>query len=405
MAMQPPEVDRITQILQSKAPAPQQDPQMDFANAIAAFQAQNGVSPAQNQSYAQMGQQPSKLDQLNAEIQAGNPRVAPLQRSVALVAGNDPARQEQAKQAIIDYPDDIDPSNTYQVMQALAQWKRRSPEQIAMQDVGNIVAGKGTDFFGLQREDEKQLASLEASAALAQKRTTGGGGSSVFNQVMSAIDSDPQLKSLPTIEKIRLAQSKVGTNLTIDPATGEVKEMAGAPEGLGALSQGTEAGKQRAELAGEPLTAEATQLAKNAADRQNTLEKKAVGATSSNQMLDIAEELLPKATGSYAGTAVNIGKRVIGYSDEATQTNKKLKTLSGWLTSNVPRMEGPQSNYDIQVYMQMASDVGDTTVPYEDRLAALQTLRELNNKYTGGVAIPSGGAPSGGNSGWSIRKK
>ena len=65
------------------------------------------------------------------------------------------------------------------------------------------------------------------------------------------------------------------------------------------------------------------------------------------------------------------------------------------MVSNVPRMEGPQSNYDVENYKTMAGMVGDSTVPIEDRLAALQTLRELQRKYSSVQAQPSG--PKAGN--------
>jgi len=266
--------DRVTQILQSRAPQPQQDPQLEFANAIAAFQQQNGVSPAQNQSYAQMGTQ-DRLAQLKQAEASGVPQARALDMAATKLIGNDEVKKDSFKQSVIDHPDDIDPSNSYQIMTAFAQWSKQSghnqeattrralsPQELSMQDMASIASGRGTDYFGKQREDEKALADLAASKALSAHRAAGGsGGSSVFNQVMSAIDSDPQLRNLPTIEKIRLAQSKVGTNLTIDAATGEVKAMEGAATGLGVLAQGTEAGKQRAQLEGEPLTAAANKAA------------------------------------------------------------------------------------------------------------------------------------------------
>ena len=119
--------------------------------------------------------------------------------------------------------------------------------------------------------------------------------------------------------------------------------------------------------------------------------------------LNSAEKLLDKATGSYLGAGVAKGKQVFGISDESTQANQQLKLISGWMVANVPRMEGPQSNYDVENYKIMAAQVGDPTVPVEDRKAALKQLNTLQNKYKynpqGIVPKPSGAA-----GGWSIKK-
>jgi hypothetical protein len=81
-----------------------------------------------------------------------------------------------------------------------------------------------------------------------------GGSSSVFAQTMSAIDSDPELAGLSTIEKIRIAQNKIGTNLTFDK-DGNVTDMAGAAQGLGNLEYGKETGNQKAKNENEPSRA------------------------------------------------------------------------------------------------------------------------------------------------------
>jgi hypothetical protein len=45
---------------------------------------------------------------------------------------------------------------------------------------------------------------------------------------------------------------------------------------------------------------------------------------------------------------------------------------------------------DVQLYKQAAADVGNTLIPYQKRIAALNTVIELNQKY-----LPVGAAPSG----------
>lgn len=99
--------------------------------------------------------------------------------------------------------------------------------------------------------------------------------------------------------------------------------------------------------------------------------------------IDEAERILKarKATGSLIGAGIAAGKGVIGKSDASTQANQQLELISGWMVANVPRMEGPQSNYDVQNYRVMAAMVGDKTKPIDDRLAALRVLRQLQEKY------------------------
>lgn len=111
--------------------------------------------------------------------------------------------------------------------------------------------------------------------------------------------------------------------------------------------------------------------------------KKGVGKA--NKMISVATEaqqLLPLASGGYGGAALSGLKGALNISDEATQANARLKQLSGWLVANVPRMEGPQSNFDVQNYEKMAGDVGNILLPIGDRMAALNGLLSLQEKYS-----------------------
>lgn len=77
-----------------------------------------------------------------------------------------------------------------------------------------------------------------------------------------------------------------------------------------------------------------------------------------------------------------------GISTDYSQSANALETLSGWLVSNVPRMQGPQSNFDVQNYTTMAGKIGDRTLPIKDRLAALDEVERIHNKYAGLNAQP-----------------
>ena len=120
------------------------------------------------------------------------------------------------------------------------------------------------------------------------------------------------------------------------------------------------------------------------------VDKKSVKASAMEDYITEAEGMLKDASGSLFGTGLAMGKSAVGISDKSTKANQQLKLISGWMVSNVPRMEGPQSDFDVQNYREMAATVGDSTVPIGDRMAALKTLRTLQSKYT---KTPNKGSP------------
>jgi len=100
-----------------------------------------------------------------------------------------------------------------------------------------------------------------------------------------------------------------------------------------------------------------------------------------------------KPTGSGAGTVYDIAAGFVGKSPSGAAEAQKLKAIGGALTAKMPRMQGPQSDKDVILYKEMAATVGDSTVPIDRRLAALQTVEELWAKYERPDTKPS--LPSG----------
>lgn len=124
---------------------------------------------------------------------------------------------------------------------------------------------------------------------------------------------------------------------------------------------------------------------------------------SSNLLDNISEakKLIPNATGSGIGALRDAGGRMIGVTSEAAKNASRLETLAGWMVANVPRMEGPQSNIDVENYKTMAARVGNRELPTEERMAALDTLEKLQSKYSeknraamGGSVKASEGQPA-----------
>lgn len=100
-------------------------------------------------------------------------------------------------------------------------------------------------------------------------------------------------------------------------------------------------------------------------------------------VLNEADKLLDKSTGSLAGAGVDMLAGAFGKSTEGAQAAARLKALEGAIIMNQPRMEGPQSDKDVALYRQMAGMIGDSTIPIDTRRAALGTIKELHMKYAG----------------------
>lgn len=100
-------------------------------------------------------------------------------------------------------------------------------------------------------------------------------------------------------------------------------------------------------------------------------------------ILDQAEPLIKQSTSSYAGAGIDQLARVAGYSTPGAAAGSELQVLQGALISKMPKMSGPQSDKDVQLYREMAGRIGDTTLPADQRLAAVRQVRALNEKYLG----------------------
>lgn len=123
-----------------------------------------------------------------------------------------------------------------------------------------------------------------------------------------------------------------------------------------------------------------------------------------------AEQIIPASTGSYAGAAIDQAGRVFGVSTAGDKAAAQLKALEGALVSKMPKMSGPQSDKDVLLYKQMAGEIGDPTVPNERKMAALEVIKEIQQRNAGAQTPmrPAGSMGSGSfgmqpNNGWSIK--
>lgn len=135
--------------------------------------------------------------------------------------------------------------------------------------------------------------------------------------------------------------------------------------------------------------------AEQAAQKTN---KGTAGGTNPEQRIQDAQDvlgilaeaapLIDKATSSYLGKGVSEAARTFGASTEAADAAAALATLQGSLISKMPKMTGPQSDKDVELYKQMAGKIGDPTVPASQKKAAMNEIAKINAKYAG-VDVPT----------------
>jgi hypothetical protein len=174
------------------------------------------------------------------------------------------------------------------------------------------------------------------------------------------------------------AALRTGDQTAAQRATNDLTALNRELKALGGTSRAT---------VGMPLQsdAEKTKAVKDAeaeSGRDATMQKGAANSRDTLNYIREARALFKKGpTNSGVGALIDAGASAFGMSTPGADAAAQLDTLSGWMVSNVPRMEGPQSNFDVQNYKTMAGMVGDKTKPLSQRLAALDTLERLQNKY------------------------
>jgi len=149
------------------------------------------------------------------------------------------------------------------------------------------------------------------------------------------------------------------------------------------LAQSAEARALQGEIAKSNLIiAQANAEAK--AEERN---KPVTEAKESISLINQAEKLLDKATASLTGTGVDVLAGAVGVSTEGAKAAAQLKAIQGALVAKMPKMSGPQSDKDVLLYREMAGQVGDSTLPVGTRKAALETIRQIQERY---AKVPEG---------------
>lgn len=217
-----------------------------------------------------------------------------------------------------------------------------------------------------------------------------GGGQAPMQGATGQYTIDPSLP--PEVQQqIRAAEAagqQVPSNMVLPPRSGPVRvptsaEKAAASE-AGRLSVQQQFLPQ--ELAARTQAALAQEAGKAQVSAQADANKlqttRTRDANTALDLLDDAQAILNSgATGSLIGAGADRLAGAFGRSTQGAQATAALQTIAGQLTSKMPRMEGPQSDRDVQLYKQMAGDLANDTLPVQTRLAALEQIRSLNRKY------------------------
>lgn len=230
----------------------------------------------------------------------------------------------------------------------------------------------------------------------------------------------PDAQRVADQEAMRMIRSELAN--TTDPATkaGLERELArfeaaqsrpGFPTATArvtpnaAPAQGAGYGKTTAQKIAEKASEEkAVGTAKSEVSAEAARQK---DIQTANKFLRIARQAgdimtYGEPTESGAGRMRDAAMGFFGQSTPGADQAQRLKALGGWLVANVPRMEGPQSNFDVANYQVMAADVGNDALPLSRRKAALESIVKMFDDVASGGATktPSGSAPGV----WSIQK-
>lgn len=275
--------------------------------------------------------------------------------------------------------------------------KRQSADDEAYrQTIANALSGPQNEqqpgFVGPPQDQNEYLIKTLA----ANRRTAPMALEYELKRKMAASDSEAELQ-----KAIRLAQEKKRLGLdSVDPynspliTTDGIYSYDHRTGGIRPIS-GT-GGKPVMAPAADPslagAKARATASGKAAGEAEGDISKRAIGAGEVLDLITRAEELIPNATSSGIGTVVDKAAGLIGASPQGAEQAQTLKMIQGALVLKMPRMEGPQSNLDQQLYREMAGQLGDSTIPAAQRLAAAKELRRLNEKYAAFNGLFGGGA-------------
>jgi hypothetical protein len=221
-----------------------------------------------------------------------------------------------------------------------------------------------------------------------------------WKRVASAQPQSPAgIQEYEYFQKLTPEQQKQFMSLQRSPVVPKVVMVNGVPTLVDPTSTtapnplSTQASEIEAATAKAGAEAEAKALGSAKGEAQGGLAKKGINAMNVLETLELADPLVDVATGSGTGAAADKVAAFFGESTTGDQAIAQLKIIQANLMANMPRMEGPQSDRDVQLYREAAGELGDPAVPRQRKKAAVNMIRALQQKYAEGTA-PSSAKPA-----------
>jgi hypothetical protein len=121
--------------------------------------------------------------------------------------------------------------------------------------------------------------------------------------------------------------------------------------------------------------------AEMAATQAETLQTNVKNAYTAYPVIKEIQDLLPKSSSGFFQRSFTGATRGFGISTDMSKADAQLDLLAPKLTMLQPRFEGPQGVQDVKLYEAAAGRVADTSLPYEDRMAALGQLKNIYQQY------------------------
>lgn len=179
------------------------------------------------------------------------------------------------------------------------------------------------------------------------------------------------------------------------PARAAQPTVAFAPNAVGPTGQAVQANQDNVvQTAAGPVRISGRERQKLAVASLESQQKKEQGMSGLGDAITEARNILtgtdpltgtagqkPLPTASGAGSLVDYLGNIGGVAPRGQNEAKRLEVVAAILTSKVPRMEGPQSDRDVELYKKASGDAGNSGLPISTRLAALDTMQKLYGKY------------------------
>ena len=261
----------------------------------------------------------------------------------------------------------------------------RKDEETDVATKAVIEAMQGRDQIGQNYPPERQNAPIEADPVKAALLATdpaleGSGVPAVANAMLKGSQKsggNPYFRFLPTREGYAVGDARTG-DISMPEET--YVRSTDDPSLQADITGSKETAKLESQLDLKPDVEAAIVTSKGTAEHELEGVKRREGIENlAMRANDILVEGNPTASG--LGKLFDDISSWVGHSPDGSVEAGELKAIGAALVGKMPRFEGPQSDYDREYYVQMAGRVGDPAIPKDQRLAALEVVKDIWGKH------------------------